>query len=561
MALKNPWVGYLDRSYLQIKNSILKRLGQSNPEITDHSESNILVVIVSLFAGVSEMLNYYIDNMAREAFITTARRYSSVVKHTRLIDYRIKAALPASVNMQVIFLGESNEQIKILTPITIPQGTVFQTNAGVQFLSIYDVTAEVGDDVINIPVEQKEYVFNNIIGETSGANNSIYEIGTNYVHNSMLLKVGGEIWDMVDTLGRSGPDDKHYVIEITAERKAIIKFGDNINGKVPGPGLELLASYYNTLGQAGNVDANTINQITFTFDLETIGARSFRVNNINAATGGTDYESIERIRRSAPLHLRTLDRAVTRQDYIDIAMLAPGVDKATIHFNCGKFVEVYISPNGGGIAATPLLISTKDYIDRRKMVTTFIDVKPAGESQIVIDVEVWARFRMDAIQTREDILQALFENYNYDSSSVNRKIRKSDIIALIDNLEKVDYLKLKSIYIKPYFRNNIGTNELIANIEITNKSIEKVNWLLQFDGNFMRIYRDNNFEGSITLGLPFSDPGGLINITIQPNNYVLGDEWRFTTYAFNEDIEVDDFTVPIINLNLSTVKVNKQILI
>ena len=561
MGLQNAWVGYLDRSYLQIKNSILRRLGQSNPEITDHSESNILVVIVSLFAGVSEMLNYYIDNMAREAFITTARRYSSVVKHTRLIDYRIKAALPASVNMQVVFLGETNEQIEILTPITIPQGTTFQTNDGVQFLSIYDVITEVGDDTINIPVEQKTYVFNNIIGETSGANNSIYEIGTNYVHNSMLLKVGGEIWDMVDTLGRSGPDDKHYVIEITAERKAIIKFGDDINGKVPAPGLELLASYYNTLGQAGNVDANTINQITFTFNLEAIGARSFRVNNINAATGGTDYESIERIRRSAPLHLRTLDRAVTRQDYIDIAMLAPGVDKATIHFDCGKFVEVYISPNGGGIAATPLLISTKDYIDRRKMVTTFIDVKPAGESQIVIDVEVWARFRMDAIQTREDILQALFENYNYDSSSVNRKIRKSDIIALIDNLEKVDYLKLNSIYIKPYFRNNTGTTELIANIEITNKSIEKINWLLQFDGNFMRVYRDNNFDGSITMGVPFSDPGGLIKITIQPNNYVLGDEWRFTTYAFNEDIEVDDFTVPIINLNLSTVKVNKQILI
>lgn len=561
MALKNPWVGYLDRSYLQIKNSILKRLGQSNPEITDHSESNILVVIVSLFAGVSEMLNYYIDNMAREAFITTARRYSSVVKHTRLIDYRIKAALPASVNISVSFFSELNEIIKIQTPITIPQGTEFQTNDGVKFLSIYDVSVGVGADIITIPVEQKEYVFNNIIGETSGANNSIYEIGTNYLHNSMLLKVGGEIWELVDTLGRSGPDDKHYVVEITAERKAIIKFGDDINGMVPNPGLELLASYYNTLGQVGNVDANTITQIDYIFDLETIGARSFKVTNINAASGGTDYESIERIRRSAPLHLRTLDRAVTRQDYIDIAMLAPGVDKATVHFDCGKFVEVYISPNGGGIAATPLLISTKDYIDRRKMVTTFIDVKPAGESQIIIDVEVWAKFRMDAIQTREDILQALFENYNYESSSVNRKIRKSDIIALIDNLEKVDYLKLNSIYIKPYFRNNIGTSELMTNIEITNKSIEKVNWLLQFDGNFMRIYRDNNFDGNITLGVPFSDPGGLIKITIQPNNYVLGDEWRFTTYAFNEDIEVDDFTVPIINLNLSTVKVNKQILI
>ena len=86
MALKNQWVGYISRSYLQIKNSVLQRLSEIVPEVTDHSESNILVIIIGIFSGIAEMLNYYIDNMARESFITTARRYSSVVKHTRLIE-------------------------------------------------------------------------------------------------------------------------------------------------------------------------------------------------------------------------------------------------------------------------------------------------------------------------------------------------------------------------------------------------------------------------------------------------------------------------------------------
>ncbi len=78
MALDNPWVGYITRSYQQIKDSLLSRMVTNNPEITDHSESNILVIIIGMFAGIAEMLGYYIDNMAREAFIATARKFTSM---------------------------------------------------------------------------------------------------------------------------------------------------------------------------------------------------------------------------------------------------------------------------------------------------------------------------------------------------------------------------------------------------------------------------------------------------------------------------------------------------
>lgn len=536
-------------------------MGETNPEITDHSESNILVVIISMFSGVAEMINYYIDNMAREAFITTARRYSSVVKHTRLIDYRIKSSIPASTNIQVTYLNSLNENTITAIPITIPQGTQFFTNNNVVFISVSDVIVEANTNSINIPVEQKQYLLDIYMGNTTASEDSVYEIGTNYVHNSMLLKVGGEIWTLVDTLGRSGPEDKHYIVEITADRVAIIKFGDGINGKIPNAGLDILGNYYITQGSLGNVNANTINQTNFVFDTQAMDVSEVKITNPYSAVAGTDYESIEKIRRSAPLHLRTLDRAVTRQDYIDIAMLAPGVDKATVHFDCGKNVEVYISPNGGGIASTTLLESTKEYIDRRKMITTFIDVKPAGESQIILDVEVWARFRMDPIQTRADIINALEKAYNYEASGVNRSIRKSDIIALIDNLEKVDYLNLNSIYLKPYYRRLNGNNELLADLIVTDKATDKISWRFQFDGNFIRVYKDNDFEGNITLGTEFTDSKGTIKVTVQPNAYQLGDEWVFTTYPFNNDLAIDDFTVPVINTQLSTIKVNKQIII
>lgn len=560
MALQNPWVGYISRSHLQIKNSVLQRLSEVVPEVTDHSESNILVIIISMFSGIAEMLNYYIDNMAREAFITTARRYSSVVKHTRLIDYRIKAMVPASVDIQIDF--KDNDNVLMGTPVQflIPKGTKFFTENNTEFLSVNDITVPIGTKTILIPCQQKTFVDSALIGTTNGSDDQVFSLGTDYVNGSLILDVGNEPWDLVTTLGRSEPEDKHYIVDISIDKIAYIRFGDNINGKKPDAGKDLIGSYYKSQGALGNVDINTITQTDFNFD-NIVGLNVPNINIFNPlkATGGTNYEDIERIRRSAPLHLRTLERAVTRQDYIDIAMLAPGVDKATVHFECGKYVDIYISPNGGGIAQVPLLQTTKEYIEERKMITTFINVQPAGESYVALDINATAKFRMDGIQTKNDIINALTTAYGYEKSDVNRKIRKSDIIALIDNLYKVDFLTLNSIYLKPYMRPTNHTNQLLSSITVNNGSTAKIKWKVQFDGNFMRLFKGGQFISNLTLGQPYTDPMNIITLVVNPNNYQVGQEWLFTTYPFNDNIETDDFSVPVVRAEDITIIVNEQL--
>ena len=89
--LSNPWVRSYQRSYQSIKAQLLEDLANikddnGNQLITDLSDGNILVIILSMFAAIAETLHFYMDNAAQESFLSTARKYESVDKLGCLVD-------------------------------------------------------------------------------------------------------------------------------------------------------------------------------------------------------------------------------------------------------------------------------------------------------------------------------------------------------------------------------------------------------------------------------------------------------------------------------------------
>jgi hypothetical protein len=95
-------------------------------------------------------------------------------------------------------------------------------------------------------------------------------------------------------------------------------------------------------------DLTTIRLIEFEDDLLSIPddklnayndtKSSVAVENLEAATGGRDFESIEEIRQNALATFGSQNRAVTRQDYIVRAMSMPE--------RYGSVAKVYVSPDG-----------------------------------------------------------------------------------------------------------------------------------------------------------------------------------------------------------------------
>lgn len=578
MALENNWVGYLSRSYKSIKSSLINRMKILVTEITDYSESNVFVIIISSFAGLVEQLNYYIDNVARESFLTTARRYSSMVKLTRLIDYRIKAKISSTVDLKITAVDSSGDPVNLTTDdYTFDTGIIVKDEDGVEFITQAKATIFLGTSSVTIPARQGVKVTNENIGTTTSSANQVFQLDDDYCHDTLQVTINAETWELVDTFAFSGPTDKHFIVEVNQDKEAWIKFGDNVNGAIPGTGQVVYATYFKSKGINGNVEADTLTIFDLTTKPDPTGwseIDDFEVINPVAASGGKNEEGIEDIRAKAPLSLRTLDRAVTLQDCIDTALLVPGVGKVAVEYNDNyKRLDIYVSPSEGGTASSGLLSDVEDYFIKKKLLTTAINALATGQTLLVLKITATVKFRRNVTQAENDIKTALEENFGYNNSDINRKIRKSDIIAVIDNLDKIDYVTLDILSTKPYPRILTGTNSLENNWnpEVLAASSVISNWRISITSSTKAlVHRQDSgsgevYDGELTYATTeggsvlYTSSNGAIQFKIW-GTFSVGDRWIFTTYPYNDELEFEDYTIPIYSESELDLTVNEQII-
>lgn len=577
MALNNQWVSYLDRGFKNIKSSILNRMKTVVPEMTDHSESNLFVIIISIFAGLVEQLNYYIDNVAREMYIPTARRYSSLIKITRLIDYRVRAKIASTTDIKITAIDAAGQPVSLVNNYTFPANLVIKDNAGVEFITTSKVTMFASTSTVTVGAKQSKKVVNQNLGTTNGVERQALRLSDDYEHDTLQITINSETWELRKTFAFSGPLDKHFIVEVNEAKEAWVIFGDNINGLIPTATQSVLGTFYETKGLNGNMDVNTIT----TWLEEPVrptqvpAVSHFIITNPISASGGINEEGIERIRRHAPLSLRTLDRAVTFQDHKDIAVLVPGVGKAAVELDRrSKSINIYIAPEEGGTASNALLTLVEDEFYLKGMIGPVVYAKAAGETVLRITLLVTAKFRRSISETEQDIIDTLVQNFGFNNSDVNRKIRTSDIIAAVDRLDKVDYLTLTKLTTKPYPRIITGTNSLenYWHIKVTDKNTAITKWRLSVTASGTKAIlfktEESTWEtkdGEVTIHV--SDPGQpdyeTINKELQIGIWGIfndGDSWSFTTYPYNQDIEISDFTIPIIDINELDITVNEQLI-
>jgi len=268
-------------------------------------------------------------------------------------------------------------------------------------------------------------------------------------------------WHEVTDFYASGPRDRHYVLD---RLTGVVSFGDGVSGRVPphGSGNVRLSLYRTGGGAAGNRPAGAVTQ------LKTTVPYVDKVVNTEAAAGGADAETEESLVGRMPLTLRHGGRAVTPEDYEDLARLAsPDVARA----RCVPLYDLAADPDGSvkrpgtvslvvvprdaGAKPLPgarLVERVRDYVGARRLpVGRFVVVAP---DYLRVDVGVVASLKSleGAAEVEAALLDALARFLHPLSGGpggsgwdFGRRPHKSDLYALLEPVAGVSHIETLDI--------------------------------------------------------------------------------------------------------------------
>jgi hypothetical protein len=264
-------------------------------------------------------------------------------------------------------------------------------------------------------------------------------------------------WHQVPDFYSSGPRDRHYVLDHLAGR---IYFGDGQHGMIPPQGRNnVRAALYRTGGgPRGNRGARTITQLKAA--LPYIDG----VSNYEAASGGAEAESLESVKERGPKALRHRDRAVTVQDFEDLAYAAaPNVARAralAAHDtnNAGQIGIILVpqSTEAQPIPSLELINRVEQYLLARAAptvrlwlagpewvrVTATVDIVPVSFEA----VDALLREVRTALQR---FLHPLTGGPDGSGWDFGRRPHRSDLFALLESIAGVDYVRHLAVQEEP----------------------------------------------------------------------------------------------------------------
>lgn len=441
MADPIPPIDYSSRDWVSIRADLINAKKNRIPEWTSESPNDFGIVLIELFAYMGDMLSFYTDRVANEAYLGTAVLRSSVLAHAKMLDYRPAGLGAATLTMQFTTTG----------PATIPLGTQVQTAAAVgEAPIIFETQADLlatGAGLWSVGAIQGTTISNEIVGSSDGTLDQTYALFRSpVIDNSPTVTVdegaGGLQWAFYDHLIDAGPDTAAYTFFVDEGGITNIVFGDDVNGRIPAAGALITVSYRIGDGAKGNVGVGSVNQLTTPV---VVGGTVQPVTgqaNTTAGAGGSDLESLDSIRQNAPKALTAINRAVTLDDYEALALRASGsVGKASASAAVATAVTLYLAPTGSsaGYVSAAVKAAVQSYLANRKMIGTAVTILDPTYVPVNVSVDLVVRSTYRRETVRLAVVAAIQTALAYSAADFGTRVTLARIYQAINDTEGVAY--------------------------------------------------------------------------------------------------------------------------
>lgn len=458
-------IDYTSRDYESLRQDLIARVQERIPSWSANDGADFGLALVESFAYLGDLISYYIDRAANESTLATATKRENVVALAADLGYSPIGYQSATVGVQVT--NESDQAI------VVPRGTVVSADVSVadsvitvSFETEFDLTvdAESTDEVSAIQglTLRGDSGFGEYLGDADGTPDQVFVLPSQQVvKDSVQVFVFDGVnyipWSKADVLSDYGPLDRVFRIDDPGTGEVTINFGDGVSGLVPTYAHTVYAIYQTSEGSFGNVPAGAVTRIDsipdLTSDEVAVISGSVVVTNNAAAFGGSDPESTESIRTAAPLAYRTANRAVTLEDYQNIALSVPGVGQASAYAIDSTSVMVIVSPyRTPGTAEvrpgfefldlewteTAELAELKESVFTRLAATSLagISYSVIGPTYVTVYMAVEVEITEGVRQSDAKVLieQAILSRFDYSQVAFGSSIYPLDLVGLVTSL-------------------------------------------------------------------------------------------------------------------------------
>lgn len=449
------------------RRAILEYIATYYPnEFNDFASSSGIVMLTEIVASCVAKLALRSDILAQEATLPTALTEEAVVNHLALINQKIKRQTPASTDIEILV------DRPIISDIEIDAGTNFTVQGPDNRPVFYELYKAPGDYVskIIVPAGKRGVIAYAVEGQWSstlianssgGPNQRLIVDESNILEDPIFVYVTNgsniEEWLVVtDPIERYGANDK--VVEVIfIDSRAILRFGNNVNGVAPPSGSTIEIRYRVGGGRRGRIGVNQIEQ---TLTLTPLPPASAPVpvlfRNIVPSRGGFDKETLEEAKRRAPRDYSLQKSITTADDYAHAATnyshpTYGSVKKAIATLRSdinANLVQIYALSEGVDSLPTKpsqgLKLGLLTYIRDLNVVTDFVEILDGETKPVDIDLNIVINRNADASIVRERVEAAITNFFAIDNWDLGQAFYTSNFIDVLSAVDGVSFVDLYS---------------------------------------------------------------------------------------------------------------------